>query len=329
MRRRQATRRGMEGTRLATRASEPAPSAQTADALRSICGFTLIELLVVIAVIAVLLAILIPSLGKARQAARRVVCVGHLKQMQVAWCTYAENHDGSIVSGMPFYHIYESLPEEPSWLSSVHYGGHERRAQVDALMRTGALAPYVGNSAVYRCPSQYELPGMSGWEPWMRWFSAYAIVSPMNCLTPQDRAAAEARFIEYHGPSLVRAYIKKLSELSPPGPAQRMVFVDVGCPLWTVQGPADIYMMAGPSTRKRGWTLFGFGPPIHHSNGTCVSFADGSARYWKWKDPRTIAWSKAWLRLHQAGQTSPAPEHPADPDNRDYLEFYRATWGRL
>ena len=47
--------------------------------------------------------------------------------------------------------------------------------------------------------------------------------------------------------------------------------------------------MNNPTT-KQGWATFGgTGPPIHHSNGTCTSFADGSVRYWKWKDPRTIA----------------------------------------
>ncbi|MBN1361833.1 MAG: prepilin-type N-terminal cleavage/methylation domain-containing protein [Sedimentisphaerales bacterium] len=292
-------------------------------------GFTLIELLVVVTVIAILLAILVSSLRKARETARRVVCIGHLRQLQIAWLTYAENHDGAIVSGMPFYHIYEKLPDEPSWLSCVHYGDHSSKARVNALMRTGALARYVGDVSVYRCPSQYELPQMPGWEPWLRWFSAYAIVSSMNCLTPEQRAAAEAQFVEFRGPSPVRAYIKKLSELSPPGPAQRMVFVDVGCPYWTMQGPADFYMMAGPSTRQRGWTTFGHGPPLQHGNGTCTSFADGSVRYWKWKDPRTIAWSQAWLQLYQAGQTGPRPEPPPDPDNRDYSEFYKAIWGRF
>ncbi len=292
-------------------------------------GFTLIELLVVVAIIAVLLAIAIPSFRKAREATRRTVCGSHLRQLQIAWLTYAEDYDGSIVSGRPFYHIYEYVPEEKSWLSSVHYGTHETRAKVDALMRTGALARYVGDASVYRCPSQYELPQMLGWEPWMRWFSPYGIVSTMNCIQPDDRANAESQFVEYRGPSPIRAYIAKLSELSPPGPARRMVFIDLGCPLWTVQGPADIRMVTAPLTRKAGWTLGGHGPPIHHSNGTCVSFADGSVRYWKWKDPRTIAWSRAWLAQYRLGQLGPAPEHSPDPDNRDYIEFFQAIWGRF
>jgi len=57
-------------------------------------GFTLIELLVVIAVIALLLAILVPSLTRARSAARRVVCSHNLKQIGVAVEMYAGDHEG-------------------------------------------------------------------------------------------------------------------------------------------------------------------------------------------------------------------------------------------
>ncbi|MEN6578518.1 MAG: type II secretion system protein [Phycisphaerales bacterium] len=57
-------------------------------------GFTLIELLVVIAVISLLLAILVPSLNRARSAARRIVCSHNLKQVGVAVDMYVGDHDG-------------------------------------------------------------------------------------------------------------------------------------------------------------------------------------------------------------------------------------------
>ncbi len=57
-------------------------------------GFTLIELLVVISVIAVLLAILLPSLNMARIIAKRIGCGGNLKQLSLAWSTYLDDYDG-------------------------------------------------------------------------------------------------------------------------------------------------------------------------------------------------------------------------------------------
>ena len=62
-------------------------------------GFTLVELLVVIAIIALLMAVLLPALSKARTQAKRIVCLGNLRQLVTAWMAYAENNDGKIVNG--------------------------------------------------------------------------------------------------------------------------------------------------------------------------------------------------------------------------------------
>lgn len=66
---------------------------------RLIKGFTLIELLVVIAVIAALLGILLPSLRKARGAARRMVCQSNLRQIAIAWNAYLDDNEGAFYKG--------------------------------------------------------------------------------------------------------------------------------------------------------------------------------------------------------------------------------------
>jgi prepilin-type N-terminal cleavage/methylation domain-containing protein len=65
-------------------------------------GFTLIELLVVIAVIALLLALLIPVLGRARELGQRAVCLSNLKQLTLAWLAYASEYDSKMVKGRAF-----------------------------------------------------------------------------------------------------------------------------------------------------------------------------------------------------------------------------------
>ncbi len=62
-------------------------------------GFTLIELLVVIAIIAILMAILMPALNRAREQGKRAACLNNLRQLQLAWIAYAGDNDDRIING--------------------------------------------------------------------------------------------------------------------------------------------------------------------------------------------------------------------------------------
>ncbi len=64
---------------------------------RICCGFTLVELLVVISIIALLLSILMPSLQKAREQSRRVLCGANEKQIATSFITYSMEYDGRLV----------------------------------------------------------------------------------------------------------------------------------------------------------------------------------------------------------------------------------------
>jgi len=85
-------------------------------------GFTLIELLVVIAIIALLMAILLPALNRAREQGKRAVCFNNLRQLTAAWQMYAEENDGKI----PASDIYYSHLASCSTTQSCGPGWYER-----------------------------------------------------------------------------------------------------------------------------------------------------------------------------------------------------------
>jgi len=126
-------------------------------------GFTLIELLVVISIIALLLAILLPTLGRVRETAKRVVCSSQLKQVGVAIVGYAADNENLL----PYYgdemHPYALYRSEPQWLDAE---GKPIAMKVACLYETG----YIADPKVFYCPSNkmalYRLESYNDPKPW-------------------------------------------------------------------------------------------------------------------------------------------------------------------
>jgi prepilin-type N-terminal cleavage/methylation domain-containing protein/prepilin-type processing-associated H-X9-DG protein len=106
-------------------------------------GFTLVELLVVVGIIAVLVAMLLPSLHRVREGARQAICMSNLRQLGIGMYSYASENE----QYFPFRgDVGELLKED--W---IHW-------QSSRKLRESALAPYVGglktgSTEVLRCPS--------------------------------------------------------------------------------------------------------------------------------------------------------------------------------
>jgi prepilin-type N-terminal cleavage/methylation domain-containing protein/prepilin-type processing-associated H-X9-DG protein len=83
-------------------------------------GFTLIELLVVIAIIAILAAMLLPALSRAKQSARRIVCINHLKQLALATVIYVMDNEG----------YYPSSNSPDRWPQAIRPGYQDLRLLV-------------------------------------------------------------------------------------------------------------------------------------------------------------------------------------------------------
>jgi prepilin-type N-terminal cleavage/methylation domain-containing protein/prepilin-type processing-associated H-X9-DG protein len=112
-------------------------------------GFTLIELLVVIAVIAVLMAILMPALNRAREQGKRAACLNNLKQMALAWNLYADDNEGKMINGNTS--LGGQNRDGTCW---VYWPGRNASEQerLDGIRR-GLLYAYCPSVKMYKCPT--------------------------------------------------------------------------------------------------------------------------------------------------------------------------------
>jgi prepilin-type N-terminal cleavage/methylation domain-containing protein len=126
-------------------------------------GFTLIELLVVISIIALMLAILLPTIGRAREQARRAICASNMRQTYLGMETYAgdarEYYPGILGLGQNTHHgdsSYTAAYMGPGWPA----GNTAPQWMRDA---NNAVPHYIGKGAT-KCPSTYKSPAQDEWQ---------------------------------------------------------------------------------------------------------------------------------------------------------------------
>lgn len=273
----------------------PAPSLRgygRSPALHRASGFTLVELLVVIAVIAVLVGLLLPALGRSKEAARSVACRNHLKQLQVCVHLYTVDHAGTLPPNNYVYNIQTEAPDPVAFSTNMTWcPGNTRLDMTPANIERGLLFPYNRSPAIYRCPSDRSyVETEEGRRLRKLRTRSYNMSQSINGAPVEENA--------YGPPSFA-----KESQIDHPTPGELFVFIDVheGGILDSLFGiPPPGWERFMPLT---WWDL----PADRHNRGCSLSFADGHVERWRWDAP------KIFVTLGQA---------PASPEEwRDFARL--------
>jgi prepilin-type N-terminal cleavage/methylation domain-containing protein/prepilin-type processing-associated H-X9-DG protein len=270
-------------------AVSPPQSHRTED--RSAPGFTLIELLVVIAIIAILAAMLLPALSRAKAKGQSISCASNAKQLQICWLLYSLDFNDTIVPN--------ALNDTHAWIDGSGSASAQDLPGATNIItiKRGLLFPYNTQVKIYACPGQQRVEVISrgGTLP-LTPARSFSISGQMNGGTWNGHGVDP--IILSSNPSTAPAYTKT-GQINRPSPANAFVFADES--EYTID---DGYFAV--RVNEDTWQNF---PAYRHGESASFSFADGHSELKKWVEASTG-------QLKNPGGVVPAPRNGTQR-NRD------------
>jgi type II secretory pathway pseudopilin PulG len=223
-------------------------------------AFSIIELLTVIATIAILAALLLPVLNKAKIKAQQTACSSNLRQLGLAWILYHGDNAGRLVESYPY-----NNPE--AWvLGDMKNPADTGNAE---LLKAGKLYPYIQKTvAIYHCPGDPGVTLAGRTYPTVRSYSMNSFMGARDTDVGPIPPTAQ-NFVWFYS---------KDGDI--PQPSQAMVLIDED-----ERSIDDGFFITDPTGQT--WIDFPAASARRHNFSFGLNFADGHSEIWRVRDQRT------------------------------------------